>query len=316
MAYGPNDLREIDNLLPQNQDLLRVKRIKNTNINYQSKLKFNKIKNIITSTYNVRSLFKTGKFHELCSNCYNNNIDFVTIQEHKWITDKEYDITKFEDKYTFIYSSADKKRNGGVGILVHKRFMNHIINITKVSDRIISISINSNPTITIASVYAPTEAANKETKTVFYNNLCNFASLIPQHNFLLISGDFNAHIGFDSHILSPKIIGKNTFYKETNNNGKKLVSFCQFESLIPAQLKFIHKQARTYTWTHPNGALAQLDFILVRNKWKNSVTNCRAYNKIEIGSDHRICIAKIRISLRTTKIIKNIRPIIDWKSVT
>lgn len=194
--------------------------------------------------------------------------------------------------------------------------MNHIINITKVSDRIISISINSNPTITIASVYAPTEAANKETKTVFYNNLCNFASLIPQHNFLLISGDFNAHIGFDSHILSPKIIGKNTFYKETNNNGKKLVSFCQFESLIPAQLKFIHKQARTYTWTHPNGALAQLDFILVRNKWKNSVTNCRAYNKIEIGSDHRICIAKIRISLRTTKIIKNIRPIIDWKSVT
>jgi len=36
--------------------------------------------------------------------------------------------------------------------------------------------------------------------------------------------DFNARIGLNSHQTSPKIIGNNTFYDETNENGERLCS--------------------------------------------------------------------------------------------
>ena len=52
----------------------------------------------------------------------------------------------------------------------------------------------------------------------------------------------------------------------------------------------------------PTGFRAQLDYVLIRKKWKNSVTNAEAYNSFaSIGSDHRIVTATIRLSLRANK---------------
>ena len=60
------------------------------------------------------------------------------------------------------------------------------------------------------------------------------------------------------------------------------------------------------------GSLRQLDYILVRRKWRNSVQNAEAYNTFStVGSDHRVVCAKIKLSLRISKAAKKMK--YDWK---
>ena len=73
-------------------------------------------------------------------------------------------------------------------------------------------------------------------------------------------------------------------------------------------------------WTHryPTGARSQLDYILVRNKWKNSIKNAQAYSSFaSVGSDHRIVSCTINLSLRASKKpVKHLITQIDWRAVS
>ena len=59
------------------------------------------------------------------------------------------------------------------------------------------------------------------------------------------------------------------------------------------------------------GTRTQIDFILVRKKWRNSVLNTEAYESFSnVGSDHRLVASKVRLSLRKKAIPKKIQP--NW----
>ena len=57
-------------------------------------------------------------------------------------------------------------------------------------------------------------------------------------------------------------------------------------------------------WTYlSDGTLSkgQIDYILIRRKWKNSLKNTEAYNTFQsLGSDHRVVVCKVRVSFRKT----------------
>ena len=59
------------------------------------------------------------------------------------------------------------------------------------------------------------------------------------------------------------------------------------------------REGKLWTFTYANNSKAQIDYILINKKWKNSAMNCQAYSSFEgVSSDHRIVTAKIRLSLR------------------
>ena len=57
-------------------------------------------------------------------------------------------------------------------------------------------------------------------------------------------------------------------------------------------------------WTYlSEGTLSkgQIDHILIRRKWKNSLKNTEAYNTFQsLGSDHRVVVCKGKVSFRKT----------------
>jgi len=63
---------------------------------------------------------------------------------------------------------------------------------------------------------------------------------------------------------------------------------------------------------HPRGSTHQLDHIFINSKWVNSLRNCRAYNSVELDSDHRILSIRLVTSLRTTKGKPCKRPKFNW----
>ena len=105
----------------------------------------------------------------------------------------------------------------------------------------------------------------------------------------------------DSHVAHPVIVGRHCFHDSMNDNGERLVNLCQEHNLRPAQQRFPQPRCRQWTWMHPSGSKHQLDHILINNKWVNSLRNCRAYNSVELDSDHRIVSILLATSLRTRK---------------
>jgi len=148
------------------------------------------------------------------------------------------------------------------------------------------VTIDCNPKITIICTYAPTQNASENNKDLFYNNLSDCVRDIPLHNFIVIMGDFNARIGSsDSHL---KVVGKHAYHQETNNNGARLIDLCEANNMCIATTRKPHPNRHKWSWQHPNGNKAQIDHILLKGKWINSLRNCRCYKTVKLDSDHRI----------------------------
>ena len=93
--------------------------------------------------------------------------------------------------------------------------------------------------------------------------------------------------------------------------------FMQEFQLVPTNTKFMKPSKKLWTHKSPSGHLSQIDYILIRKKWQNSVRNSQAFSSFSsIGSDHRNVSAKICLSLRTSKppVPKPMKGI-DWKNV-
>ena len=59
------------------------------------------------------------------------------------------------------------------------------------------------------------------------------------------------------------------------------------------------RKGKLWTYTYANNTKAQIDYVLINKKWKNSAMNSEAYSSFEgVSIDHRIVTAKIRLCLR------------------
>ena len=141
----------------------------------------------------------------------------------------------------------------------------------------------------------------------FYKDLKDATDAVPAHNLLVVAGDFNAQIG--------SLFTFNT--KETNCNGEKLADYAEEFQLLVTNTKFMKPANKLWTFQLPSGKRTQIDYVLVRKKWKNSIMNCQAYSSFSsVGSDHRVVSCTIRLSLRQSKKpIRNPVKEIDWKYV-
>ena len=113
---------------------------------------------------------------------------------------------------------------------------------------------------------APKESATADDKTEFYNNLEDHLEQVKTHDMHLVVGKVNARVGSDSHYTHPEVIGRHCIYEETNDNGKRLVAFCEEHKLIPVQITFPQPKQRLWTWRHPTGSTHQLEHILINSQ--------------------------------------------------
>ena len=270
-------------------------------------------KPLTISTYNVRTLYQQGKTHQLFMGCADAGVDIIGIQEHRLITSNPTDELWSDDRnWVLVYGSATPQRQGGVGILMSKHIYKCLQKVEVISERICYATFHGNPQLSITVIYAPTESSSPSAKEDFYTSLTDHLDQVKRHNIHLILGDFNAKVGKDSHATHPVIVGKHCFHDSTNDNGERLINVCQEFNLRLAQPRFPQPHKRLWTWMHPAGSKHQLDHILINGKWVNSLRNCRAYNSIELDSDHRIVSISLVTSLRTSKGKTCKRPKFNW----
>ena len=99
-------------------------------------------------------------------------------------------------------------------------------------------------------------------------------------------------------------IGKNrnnkySLHNTSNRNGLHLTDFMIENRLTCLNTNYQKRGGKLWTYTYVNNNKAQIDYVFINRKWKNSAMNCEAYSSFEgVSSDHRIVTAKLRLSLR------------------
>ena len=251
---------------------------------------------------------------ELAASAERMNIDIICVQEHRFYHDDvQLQYHKLSKGWTFISSSAWKNSMnstiGGVGMLLSPHAISSMNSIEKILPRMMVATFNGNPCATVISCYSPTNVNNEEDVIDFYHELSSLARAVPKHNVLVIGGDMNAQLGkTETH--------KHTFHGNTNRNGNHLSAFIEENELQCLSTKFQKSKSKLWTHTYANGSKAQLDYMMINKKWKNSAMNTEAYNSFaSVYSDHRIVTSRIRLSLRSNKVKTQSTQRYDWSSL-
>ena len=108
----------------------------------------------------------------------------------------------------------------------------------------ISVHFQGKPfNITVIQVYAPTSNAEEAEVERFYEDLQDLLELTPQRDVLFILGDWNVKVVSQE---TPGITGKFGLGVQ-NEAGKRLIEFCQENTLVIANTLFQqHKRRLTH----------------------------------------------------------------------
>ncbi|GFR90467.1 craniofacial development protein 2-like [Elysia marginata] len=111
-------------------------------------------------------------------------------------------------------------------------------------------------------------------------------------------GDFNVKVGQHGN---EKAVAKHGLGIR-NEQGEQLVTRCDEHNLIIGNTCFEQPARRKWTWKQPgDNARNQIDFILVKERFRNALLSAKSYPGADCYSDHIPVIAKLRLKLKYVK---------------
>ena len=153
-----------------------------------------------------------------------------------------------DNHYIYYYGQESLRRNG-VAIIIKQRVQKAVLGCNLRNDRMISVHFQGKPfNITVIQVYAPTSNAEEAEVEQFYEDLQDLLELTPKRDVLFIIVDWNAKLGSQE---TPGVTGKFGLGVQ-NEAGRRLIEFCQENTLVTANTHFQQHKRRLCTWTSPD----------------------------------------------------------------
>lgn len=249
------------------------------------------------ATWNVRTLYQSGKLEQACRILENYDLAFLGMSEVRW---NQTGHMKTTDGHQFLWSGMPNEHDShqyGVGILIHKQFLDMLIDYKFVNERIMTMRLKGKcANINVVQCYAPTEEAKDDQKDKFYDTLNQTLKNVPRKDFKIVMGDFNAKVGSDNSDLE-KVMGKHGV-GSINDNGERLVEMCGLNELKIGGTLFPHKLNHKITWLSADSKTQnQIDHICVTARWSNCLCDVRSKRGADIGSDHHMLFGKLKLKL-------------------
>ena len=210
----------------------------------------------------------------------------------------------------------------GVGIVFKRKIQRYVVDVIQKSARTIVLALCMRTgRLGIVSTYVPQAChTDQEATDKHYHELEDLMDMQYAFSPKLILGDFNARIlkalPHETGSIGPFTFGASwadldLLSQAQLNNRARFVEFC-LEKKMVVKNTFFHKpdeQLITYKavgvqrWLPPwtLHKYAQMDFILINDKWKNSVTNVFTSHVHAVDTDHKLLIADIRFKLKSKK---------------
>ena len=253
-------------------------------------------------SWNVRTFNEEGRLENALREMKRNSITVLGICETHWEGPMDFK----SGEYRIIGSGGDMKRHG-VAIIVDEKTCGDILHVECISERVMMMKIKAKPVdMMIIQVYMPTSRAKEEEVDEVYEGVQDILANNKGKYNTVIMGDFNAVVGLGKR---SKCVGAYGLGKR-NKRGQKLVDFAKQNKFVITNTLFDHHKRRRWTWKMPgDDKRFQLDYVLVKWRYKNGVKNSRAYPGMDINSDHNPVIMHLNVKLKKIKKAKK-RP--NW----
>ena len=161
-------------------------------------------------------------------------------------------------RYKLFWMGNDKG-TGGVSIFLAEKWVDKMIDVNRVSNRIILLKLMVGETIfTTISVYAQQCGLSYEVKDEFYDRLIAVAGKVDEKDILVVAGDLNDHArktsgGFEG------VHGGND-YGDRNRERERILEFGFAMDMLVANTIFLRKENATLL--HMNMELSRLKWII------------------------------------------------------
>ena len=233
-----------------------------------------------------------GKLENLKVEMRKNSVNILGVCEVRWADTGDFR----SDGFRMIYSGHTTRQNG-VGIILDQKTANSVEKIRYEGDRLLMVKLRAKPVnMLMIQVYMPTSDYDDEAVEDMYSRI---EDLMKKEStgkeFVVIMGDCNAVVGEgrDGYEVGDYGLG------QRNERGKRLIEFCQQNKYIITNTWYKHHKRRRYTWKHPDSiSRYQLDYIMVKQRFRNSVHNAKAYPGADANSDHNLVAADIKVKLK------------------
>jgi endonuclease/exonuclease/phosphatase family metal-dependent hydrolase len=77
------------------------------------------------------------------------------------------------------------------------------------------------------------------------------------------------------------------------------MEFCIENNIFIANTNFQHHKCCLYMWRSPDGkTLNQIDFMVVKPRWRTSVQDIKTYPGMDCNSDHNALVVEVSLKMR------------------
>ena len=259
-------------------------------------------------TVNVGTM--RGRSHEVALMLARRSADICCVQEVRYKKSSTTTLGEGPDKYKFWYSSNSSGTNG-VGILVRQELAENVIEVGRISDRIMRIRLVLGKTIyNILSVYAPQVGRPNVEKDAFREKLEDILADVSDDESIIVGGDLNCHLGANSTGYED-VMGLYG-YGIQNEDGAALLDICKNHCLKVANTYFRKDPEKLITYKSGD-ASTQIDLILWKAKLNINLLNCKAIPGEECLTQHRLIRADFKLKDWKKKRWNGMKKIKSWR---
>ncbi|XP_021835669.1 uncharacterized protein [Spinacia oleracea] len=238
-------------------------------------------------TWNIGSL--TGRLVEVVEVMRRRRVNILCLQETKWVGNKAREISPWS--YKLWYSGKTRGRNG-VGILIDREYIDDVVDVSRKSDRIMSIKlVIGDEVVTIVSAYAPQAGLDTSTRQKFWEGLEEVVQCVPRSEKLITGGDLNGHVGSSRDGFES--IHCDFGYGERNEAGNAILDFALAYDLEIMNTWFEKRDSHLVTY-RSGDITSQIDFFFVRNALRQCYTNCKVIPGESTATQHKLVVLDFR----------------------
>ena len=245
-------------------------------------------------TWNVRTMNRPEKLPNIQREMNKLNLDILGLCEIRW-----KDCGDFEDADIRMIYSGGERAERGVAIVLRGNTRSAVEEVECISDRIMWIKLKGEKLNTlIIQVYMPTSDHQDDEVEEMYDVIEEIINTHGRTGNLIVMGDWNSVIGEGRDGIEVGNYGLG----RRNERGDKLVDFCRRQKLVVTNTWFENHRRRRYTWKTPGDRdRYQIDFILIRQRYRNAVKNSKVYPGADADTDHNLVAMELAIRFKFLK---------------
>lgn len=245
---------------------------------------------------------RSSKLDALVRFCRERNVDALAVQEHRIrVPDSNgMVLTAKIGDFTFAFTTADPKGNGGVGWLLSPKLADKA-KVRSLHHRVITASVKDNNFTThLVSGHAPHAGHDDQIYEEFAGVIRDFVLALPNNHRFLLALDANAAL------FRPFRIG-NKWAKASGPATDRFVDL--LSSIRSVSVSQVRQPRTVFTFQFPNGGRKQLDHIVLPVRWASSARFIRSVDP-PLPTGHRALVAVIKWRFSTKKTVQ--KPLPRW----